>query len=86
MTRHFLVTGPNSNLAGFHALVCIFACDHHRRENTVSYTCFDENVHAFLHAATLSDVTLQETVTNRRHEEHPVLHLGSHGLKWERTQ
>ncbi len=84
--RRFLVTAPDDQLTRFHLLVALKLNGIERREQTVIYTCFDQDavIELVLSAADEADVTLQELEIENGDEVYPVRRLGSHGLTWVR--
>lgn len=86
MVHGLLVTGPEENLILFNLAVCMLLNGIDRRGQTVRYTCMGEDLPTAVEAAKQADLTLQEIRHEESGEVYPVLHEGSHGMKWQRKE
>jgi len=84
--RGLLVTGPDVNLMKFHFGVCFLLNGLDRREQTVHYTCMGEDADFALEAARKADVSVQEIIGAADKETYHTLHLGTHGMLWQRKK
>lgn len=83
----FLVTGPIKNLESFLAAAPIELFD--RRGNTLRCRAHDldgdrgmKNYADAVQEAKNFDVTFQDLVSTTTAEDYPIVHSGSHGMKW----
>lgn len=60
MVHRFLITGTDDRLMAFHIPVCMLLNAIERREQTVLYTCFDEDRKHALEVAKKAGVTVEE--------------------------
>lgn len=84
--RRFLISGPDANLQRFHLAVCFTLNAIERRGQTVAYTAMAEDAEAALRVARKADVSVQEIDGAGDTEQYRELHLGNHGLLYERPR
>lgn len=77
--RRFLISSANEEkLQAYHLGVCFLLNCIRRQENTVMYTCFDENAKEAIEIAVELNVTMQEIIGAGSNERWEILHQGEH--------
>ena len=67
--ERFLVSGNDNQLNNFHNSACLALNPIERREQTIFYTCMDENVYDVIETAKACGVTLQQMDSNKEPDE-----------------